>query len=59
MSQSTTSKDNWVYRLAKMFRRDILPVGDIQHAEQVADVTCTLYTTLMALAGLGWLAWDC
>ena len=56
MSETNVKAENWVYRLAKVFRRDLLPAGDIQHAEQVVDIICTLYTTLMALVGLAWLA---
>jgi serine phosphatase RsbU (regulator of sigma subunit) len=56
MNQSTPSKGNWVYRLAKRIRRDISPVNEIEHAEQVVDAVGLMYSGLLALAGLIWLA---
>ena len=56
MEETKISKENWFYRLAKLVRRDILPVEKMEHAEQAVDAVGFLYSGLLALVGLVWLA---
>lgn len=54
--QKIAAGENWAYRIAKFFRRDMLPVSDVQHAGQTADVIGAVFVAPLALIGLVWLA---
>jgi serine phosphatase RsbU (regulator of sigma subunit) len=56
MVETKVIRENWFYRLAKFVRRDILPVDKMEHAEQAVDAVGFLYSGLLALVGLVWLA---